>query len=559
MQQFDQTSGPQRRALDLEDYFDIARRHTAWILGPAFAGLVLAVVVAFVWPDTYVSSATIRVVPPQVPESLVPANINQTLGQRVNAMYQTVSSRGNLTNLINTHNLYPRDRQRKPMEDVVEVMRRSIKIGNVMPMGDTSGGTGKQQLIAFQISFAYENRILAQKVTADLVSRFMTENTRETTTQSVLTTQFLKDQVEQAKKDLDQIDEKLSAYRQSFQGRLPEQIGQNQMHLNMLEQRISNINNQMARVSQEKLLFESDLRSFKSQRASLTPTRQAAASRQRNQMLDAADRDVMMAEARLSQLREHYTDKNPDVINAISQLNTLKKYRDKIAARDQAEAEAGSAEDAAAAARRTDPVLEREQRALDQNIERITAQLKAKELERENLEKELASVERQIKIVQERISAAPASEQQYAELIRDQALAKTKYDEMMRKRSQSAVAEELVRRQQAETLELLDPASLPQTPTEPKRPVIIGIGFAVGLIAGVALAGAREARDSTLKNLKDVRAYTQLNVLGSIPLLENDLVVRRRRRLAWLAWSTACLVGILIMTGSVFYYYATKV
>jgi hypothetical protein len=62
-----------------------------------------------------------------------------------------------------------------------------------------------------------------------------------------------------------------------------------------------------------------------------------------------------------------------------------------------------------------------------------------------------------------------------------------------------------------------------------------------------------------LKNLKDVRAYTQLPILGSVPLLENALVIRRRKRLTWLAWSTACLVGIMIMTGSVFYYYATKV
>ena len=62
-------------------------------------------------------------------------------------------------------------------------------------------------------------------------------------------------------------------------------------------------------------------------------------------------------------------------------------------------------------------------------------------------------------------------------------------------------------------------------------------------------------KDSSLKNLKDVRAYTQLTVLGSIPLLENDLVVRRRRRLGWLAWSTACIIGAVIMTGSMYFYY----
>jgi hypothetical protein len=65
-------------------------------------------------------------------------------------------------------------------------------------------------------------------------------------------------------------------------------------------------------------------------------------------------------------------------------------------------------------------------------------------------------------------------------------------------------------------------------------------------------------KDSTLKNLKDARAYTQLTVLGCIPLLENDLVVRRRRRLAWLAWSTACLASIAIMGGAFFYYSQSK-
>jgi hypothetical protein len=47
-------------------------------------------------------------------------------------------------------------------------------------------------------------------------------------------------------------------------------------------------------------------------------------------------------------------------------------------------------------------------------------------------------------------------------------------------------------------------------------------------------------------------------VLGSIPLLENDFVVRRRRRIAWLAWACAILVGILLMAGAVFYYYTQR-
>jgi polysaccharide chain length determinant protein (PEP-CTERM system associated) len=545
-----------RRPLDIEDYLDILRRHKAWIVAPMFAALVLAVVVAFLWPDTYISVATIRVVPPQVPESYVPTNINVQMSQRVNAMYQSISSRGTLTNIINLYNLYPKDKQRKPMEDIVEQMRRDIRIGNVVSIAKTAS-TNASDISAFQISFQYHDRITAQKVCADLVSRFMTENTRERSRQSIQTTQFLKDQLETAKKELDAIEEKLANFRQTFQGRLPDQVQQNTMQLAMMEQRVSNMNNSLARVGQEKLMLESDLRTFKTQRASLTPAPDVVVMRQKNEELLQVDREIQKLEAALATLKEHYKDTYPDVRRVQAQLNTARKLKEKIE-QDEQDKLANSAS-AAAAARKYDAAFEREARSLDAAIERVESQLKAKELEAEEYRKDIQTAEKQIRVIQGRIEAAPASEQQYSEVIRDREVAKMKYDDLNKKRSQSSIAEELERRQQGETLEVLDPASLPQTQSYPQRPMIVGAGAALGLVAGLVLAGAREAKDTSLKNLKDVRAYTQLTILGSVPLLENDLVVRRRKRLTWLAWSTACLVGIMIMTGAVFYYYATKV
>jgi uncharacterized membrane protein YgdD (TMEM256/DUF423 family) len=72
------------------------------------------------------------------------------------------------------------------------------------------------------------------------------------------------------------------------------------------------------------------------------------------------------------------------------------------------------------------------------------------------------------------------------------------------------------------------------------------------------LAGAKEMKNTSLKNLKDVRAYTNLAVLSSIPLLENALLVRRKRRLFWLAWSAAIIIGTAVMSGSMFFYYSTR-
>ena len=47
--------------------------------------------------------------------------------------------------------------------------------------------------------------------------------------------------------------------------------------------------------------------------------------------------------------------------------------------------------------------------------------------------------------------------------------------------------------------------------------------YTLGMMLGIMLAGAREMKNTSLKNLKDVRAYTNLPVLSSIPLLENAL------------------------------------
>ena len=131
---------------------------------------------------------------------------------------------------------------------------------------------GEKQISAFQISFSYEDRLVAQKVAADLVSRFMTENTRERTTQSVLTTAFLKDQLENAKKELDTIEQKAH--------KLPHERERATAGAGSAER----ANNEYAGAArfeperpdrpcrQEKMLLEADLRSMKTQRASLTPS-----------------------------------------------------------------------------------------------------------------------------------------------------------------------------------------------------------------------------------------------------------------------------------------------
>src|SRR5580698_3721307 len=126
-----------RRPPDVEDYIDMLRRYRSWIIGPMFAGLVISTVVAFLWKDTFQSTAVMRIMPQQVSEKLVPAEFSTQMSQRLNAMEQDILSRTTLEGLITmpSLNLYKRERGTKPMEDIVLEMRRDITIEMIQTPG----------------------------------------------------------------------------------------------------------------------------------------------------------------------------------------------------------------------------------------------------------------------------------------------------------------------------------------------------------------------------------------------------------------------------------------
>ncbi len=558
-----------RRTLDVEDYIDIIRRYKVWILGPAFAGLVISVVVAFLWPDTYLSAAILKVEPQKVPEKFVQSNVNMAMSTRIQAMAMEILSRPMLISVIQKHNLYPRERKSMPMEDVVELMRnRDIGINVV-----TNQLRGSEQFPSFRISFRYENRYVAQKVCADFVTKFIDENIRTRTDQSVATTGFLKDQFDLAKKELEEIEARILQFRVANQGRLPEQLQGNLQQLSALEARVNILQNGLSRASQEKLLLEARLRSLKEQMTTASappppsdPAKPAAAAAAVNEKLAQLDREIERAETTLSAIRERYTANHPDVRQFEQNIDWLRKQRE-VVKQDQAAKELAAKEPKMTDKPKSDPqgppgpvlmspAMQRQIQELQGAIDQIELAIRAREMDNDRAVAELKASAVQMKALEARIEASPMNEPVYQQMLRDRDVARDKYSGAQRSKSQSETATLIEDRKQGENLELLEQPTLPMVPAYPNRWMIVGSGSLLGLLAGLFLAGAKEVKDTSLKNLKDVRAYTQLTVLGSIPLLENDFVARRQRRILVLAWSTAVFFGIVIMFSSVYYYYS---
>jgi polysaccharide biosynthesis transport protein len=532
-----------RRALDFEDYIDILRRNFRWIIGPVFAGLVISTVVAYFLQDTYRSSALIRIVPQQIDENLVQSSTTQQLQDHINAMAESILSRNTLTNMINTYHLYSNELKDEPMEDVINTMKLAISI---RPTEGVANVTEKR-MPAMRVSYTYRDRNKARQVCDDIVGRFMSQNAQESLESHESANQFLTDETDRAKRELDGLDQKLADFRTRNAGRLPEQMELNVQQMNTLTQRTTSLSDQLNRNMEQRMLIESNLSIMKNRLAAIkdvTPQSQA-----RNEHVAELDKQIQNLQVSIEDMKDRYTDDFPDLQQARKQLAVLKNQREEALKEKAPKSDSPSPEN---------PAVTRERMETQAQIEHLQTQLKASDLEKQQLQSSLTQANGEIQGFQSRLQGIPASDKEYLELMNERELARQHYADMSVKREKSTVSMDMERRKQGETLEILDSASLPAIPEAPKRPMIIAMGPGIGLVLGVILVGIREVKDTSLKNLKDARLYTQLSVLGSVPLLENDLVVQRRKQMMWVGWAAATVAGLAIMAVSVARYYLTK-
>ena len=530
-----------RRAMDFEDYIDILRRNFLWILGPAFAGLVISTVVAFSMQDVYISSALIRIVPQQIPDTLVQNVSSQQLADHINAMAENILSRNTLTNLINTYHLYRNELKSMPLEDVINGMKGKAII--IRPTAGVANLSGRN-LPAMQVGFIYNDPRTAKAVCDDLVGRFLSQNTEDTMQSQEQASSFLKDEFTRAKRELDDLNQKLVDFRAKNAGRLPEEMELNAQQMNALSSRAGSLTEALNRNGEQRMMLESAMRAAKDRMNIIKDVNPGVQAR--NAHVSQLDAQIGGLQMQIEDMKDRYTESFPDLQRARQQLALLQKQREQVAKQNPANVEPSAVDD---------PGRARERLEAQAQIDTLQTQMKANAMEADEIHKEIGQVNGALQVYQGRLQAVPAGEKEYTELIHDRDIARAHYDELEGKVEKAHLSMSMERRKEGETLEILDPASLPTAPAAPKRTTYIAMGPGIGIVLGIIIAGVREVKDTSLKNLKDARLYTQLSILGSIPLLENDLVVQRRKQIMWVGWATATLAGLAIMAISVAHYY----
>ena len=512
-----------RRGNGFEVALEVVRRRK-WLAVLTFAGVFTAVVsVVTFLPDFYRSSATVIIDRQQIPEEFVKATVTSAVETRLQTISQEILSRSRLEGLINRFGLYNDLKKHLQLEAVIERMRQDIRLE--LKQVERRGPEGAT--VAFNISFSGKDPQTVALVTNTLASFYIEENLKARERQAVGTSQFLRVQLEEMKKKLDEQERRVSEFKERYMGELPQQQDANLAILERLNTQLRLNSDSQIRTSEQRAALAKQL----AEAEQVERTGAAAVTPDGRPDATVAKLEQRIAELTqtLAELQTRFTDKYPNVIRVKSDL----------AAQEEQLAKAKSNQEPGKK-RSTPPtpyVLQ-----LRRSISEADVEVKALKAEAENLKSSIV-------LYQQRIETTPRREQEFQGLARDYESTKESYRSLSKRQEEAQLAESMEQRQKGEQFRVIDPAIASAQPTSPNRArlILVGLLLSLGLAAGTVVLA--EQLDTSFHKLDELRAFSPLPVLVSIPQIITAADVRRRRWRFGLV-AVSAVFGLVVIVGS---------
>jgi len=381
------------------------------------------------------------------------------LETRLVTIQQELLSRGRLSDLIARLNLYRAWRAHASMPAIVETMRRDIHIELARV------DRGRPTTIGLKISYIGLDPRSAAAVPNALAAFYVEENTRIRGQQASGMAEFLKTQFDATRQAVAVQQSRLDRFKEQHAGQLPEQVSINMVTLERLNTRLRLNTDDQLRVRELQDRF-------------------AAGAGAEN-----APDALQAAKQRLAELQTKFTDKHPDVIRTKAEVAELERQRTAVAQTPpRRTARAGNAESA----------------------------LGLLQQEESTLHSEIAAYE-------QRILAAPKVEQGLEALQRDYNGAKESQASILKRYEEAQLADSLEQSKKPESFRVLDAAVVPTAPAAPnrKRLLLMACFFALASAVGVMLLS--EHLDTSFHSVGELRLFTTVPVLASIPYVKARL------------------------------------
>jgi len=496
------------------EYAKIAWKRMWLIILPAIAIAAAVAWVVIQLPDLYESSTLIVVKPSTLPNSVVPTITEDSLTREINSIAQVVTSRSSLEPLIEKYGLYKTEKMRgEPMELLVDYMRKNIKVEVNTSRNDITNG--------FNITYRGRNAKTTQAVTAELASKYINEQTKNTINSTTSAKQFIDQQVNQTKEELDAVDRERLDFMQKNVGNLPSEA--------------ASLVGQLAGLREQQKAYISETGRLQDRRSALTSqlalVKKSSEQAKEDIAENTTDPKTTLAwsqlisrkadlEAQLTRLLTELRPKHPDVLAKQAEVDSVKEAMDQMIMEWK---------------QRIKEKQEKLRDRPDLTVGNLEAELQLVDGEIKRQQNMLGQIDQQITQVLERINNVPGAEVTLGALDRDYQTKKAAYDALLLQQQRISLGADAASQQQGEGIQVVDPANLPARPVAPKRLVLIGLGIAVGFTVGLLLAGLFEVpRLLTIQTSEDAAHYTSLPVLVTVPELLTPQEARslpRRRKL----------------------------
>ena len=512
------------------EYFKIILRRKWLIILPVIAITSAVAWVVYRLPDLYESSTLIVVTPSTLPNSVVPTMNDDSLTRQLTSIAQVVTSRSSLEPLVTKYELYAVERARgEAMESVIAMMRRDINVEVNRSRNEITNG--------FNITYRGRDPKTTQAVTSELASKYITETTRNTVTSTTSAVNFIDSQVLQAKTALDEVDKQRLDFLQGNVGSLPSESGSLLSQLSGLRDQQKTLISEIGRLQDRRAAAANQLALMKQNTVILKEDAAESLTDPKSTQAWAqlAARKAQL-EGELTRLRQELKDKHPDVVAKQKEIEQVKGDMEEMVSDWKVK-------------------IKEKQEKLDKRPDltanSVEQEIKLAESEIKRQQTSLSDNEKQISELLSRLNLVPGAEVQLAAIDRDYQTKKAAYDSLLAKQAGISLGANALNQQQGEGIAVVDAANLPSQPVAPKRLILFGVGFGLGLVVGLILTAALEVpRLLTIQTAEDARHYTNLPVLISVPELltpQEAKAIPRRRRLLLAAGMAVTVVSIPVL------------
>ena len=485
--------------LRLSDYLSVMRRHPAYLIGTFVAVLLVSLVAAVTMPRTYQSTGTIMIQGQNVPDSVVPTQVQVSVDERINNIKQRVLTRESLLNIANKYKIFSGNDRYLSSTELIQRMRDKVSV-DLISVDTVQGFSSGKATIAFNLSFQDKSPKIAFQVVNDLVALFLNWNVTLQTETATDTTIFLTEVADKQKQEVERLNGSISAYKQQHANALPEMAT---MHMATLQTDEMNLNT----LEQKYEALEAQLKGKSDDSSSPTPT------------------SLPALKAKLASLSSIYNDSHPEIVALKSKIAALENENDAPNVTPEKNEQASQSPKASSATGKLEQ-LARQRQMLQERI----AQNKAA------------------------IFQAPEVAQGLAVITSERDSAQKRYEDVLNKLQSAQMAEKLKSDNKSERFVLLEPPVMPDKPFKPKPVKIVGMGFFLAIASSGGVLLLLMSLDRKIRSADALEHILGVRPLAVIPYLVLPEEEVNRKRTIKIAAIAAGLGVILIALLLQFFY-----